>query len=145
MLARGVDAADKGRIRDGPAATEQRQGDRLADGPVAVLHEVDEQIEHLHQACDRQKEIARGRPNGRYRLNELSSTSTSQIKHGAKSSSTCERTLANIRRSSSPGHAWGIIHHPPRIDADGPRVVHFVWHRPHSLNNADPIGRYGRA
>ncbi len=33
----------------------------------------------------RQKKFALGRPNGRYRLNELSSTSTSQIKHGAKS------------------------------------------------------------
>jgi ribosomal protein S13 len=39
------------------------------------------------------KKIALGRPNGRYRLNELSSTSTSQIKHGAKSSPTCEHTL----------------------------------------------------
>ena len=46
-LARGVDAAGQGRIRDDPAAPYRRDEIVFADHTIAVLHQIDEQIEYL--------------------------------------------------------------------------------------------------
>ena len=213
---RGVDAAGEGRHH--PAATDRRQAIVLADDPVAVLHGVDEPIEHLrlggnrpgaaarahvgrHQAYDRQKEIAPGHPNGRcasmnYQANLHRKSS------GGQSLWTAIRVLR--RALETEQNSWtaylahpnyvvlfpGRAHHEqdeaiatfqnaplsqairrsvstpwrstyPPIERSLPRLghyppsatnlcrwstrAHFVRHRPHSLNNADPTGHYGRA
>jgi hypothetical protein len=46
-LARGVDAAGQSRIRHDPAAPDRSEEIVLADDAVAVLHQVDQQVEHL--------------------------------------------------------------------------------------------------
>ena len=46
-LARGVDAAGQGRVRDDPVAPDCGNEIVLADDAVAVLHQINEQIEHL--------------------------------------------------------------------------------------------------
>ena len=46
-LARGVDAAGQRRIRHDPAAPDRSNQIVLADDAVAVLHQVNQQIEHL--------------------------------------------------------------------------------------------------
>ena len=46
-LARGIDAAGQGRIRHDPAAPDRRDEIVLRDDAIAVLHKVDQQIEHL--------------------------------------------------------------------------------------------------
>jgi hypothetical protein len=91
--------------------------------------------------CDRQKEFALDRPNGRYRLNELSSTSTSQIKHGVKSLDSDPGILAGSRNraelvdslscaSKRRGLASGS-----RASGVGPKLSrHFRMSRPAGLN-----------
>src|SRR5258708_38166019 len=46
-LARGVDAAGQRRIRHDPAAPDRRDEIILADDALAILHQVDQEIEHL--------------------------------------------------------------------------------------------------
>jgi hypothetical protein len=46
-LARSVDPAGQGRIRDNAAAPDRGYEVVLAHDPVAVLHQVDQQVEHL--------------------------------------------------------------------------------------------------
>ena len=78
-LARGIDAAGQGRLRHDPAAPDRSDEIVLADDAVAVLHQVDQQVEHLRldgnrrrsrgaaragrcQEHDRQRQIALPRP-----------------------------------------------------------------------------------
>src|ERR1700722_8258713 len=46
-LSRGVDAAGQRRIRRDPAAPDRSDEIVLADDAVAVLHQVNQQVEHL--------------------------------------------------------------------------------------------------
>ena len=46
-LSRGIDAAGQGRIRHDPAAPDRSDEIVLADDAIAVLHQVNQQVEHL--------------------------------------------------------------------------------------------------
>ena len=199
-----------------PGTTDRRQAIVLADDPVAVLHGVDEQIEHLrldgnragaaarahvgrHQAYDRQKEIAPGHPNGRcasmnYQANLHRKSSggqslwtairvlrraleteqnswTAYLAHpnyvvvfpgrahheqdeaiatfqNAPLSQAIRRSVSTPWRSTPIERSWPRLgHYPPSATnlCRWSTRAHFVRHRPHSLNNADPTGHYGRA
>src|SRR6266852_2967199 len=52
-LSRGVDAAGQRRIRHDPAAPDRSDEIVLADDVVAILHQVDQQVEHLRLDMDR--------------------------------------------------------------------------------------------
>jgi hypothetical protein len=177
---------------------------------------VDEQIEHLrldgnrpgaaarahvgrHQAYERQKEIAPGRPNGRcasmnYQANLHRKSSAGQslwtairvlrraleteqnswtayLAHpnyvllfpgrahheqdeaiatfqNAPLSQAIRRSVSTPWRSTPIERSWPRLgHYPPSATnlCRWSTRAHFVRHRPHSLNTADPTGHYGRA
>jgi hypothetical protein len=157
MLARDVGAAGKGRIRDDPTATDdaRRSSSRTTRsrfctrwtsqsntcGSTAIGLAPRRRSHRWHRVCDRQKEFALDRPNGRYRLDELSSTSTSQIKHGAKSLDSdpgilaCSRNRAELVDSLSCASKRRGLASWSRASGVGPKLSrHFRMSRPAGLN-----------
>src|SRR5258708_37948812 len=63
-LARGVDAAGQRRIRDDPAAPDRSDEIVLADDAIAILHQVDQQVEDLRLDGDGRRAAAQLAPVG---------------------------------------------------------------------------------
>ena len=67
-LARGIDAAAQGRIRNDPAAPDRRDEIIFADDAVAVLDQIDQQVEHLRLDGNRLRPAAQLAPVGIKRM-----------------------------------------------------------------------------
>jgi hypothetical protein len=67
-LSRGVDAAGQGRLRHDPAAPHRTDEIVLTDDAVAVLHQIDQQVEHLRLDGNQLRTAARLAPVGVKRM-----------------------------------------------------------------------------